>query len=358
MPQQNYENYWKLTNAYTDYNGKGFRNTLKICVEFIDEFKKEEYSQNKYSRLQTRIEKKLKINRISVRKAINQLVKMGFIKPFLISYNIDSIEFINAKSNRKRQSILSKVVYSHSCFEKAVKKESQLHHLNFLIDTLVENGELSIEDITGLMLVDITKYKAGFLNSKELLKFRKEAIKINFAKRKYNQVSHLCNLLGKLDNILFHKHKLYFKEDAQRIFGEELYRGAKKRNPYLHGIYKNLLYSESNEYFNSDKCMVERITYPVLIASHIKPFITCNDTEAYDFNNGFLLSKNIDSLFDLGYITFDNSGKIIFSKKLPNDVVKSVSKYSLDKVFLNNKRKEYLIYHRKNVFEKRYNTGV
>jgi putative restriction endonuclease len=355
MTQQNYENYWKLTNAFTDFNGEGFRITLKICVEFIDEFKKEKYSEDKYSRLQTRIEKKLKINRISIRKAINQLVKMGFIKPFLISYNFDSIEYINAKSNRKRQSILSKVVYSYSCFERAVKKESQLHHLNFLINTLVENGELSIEDITGLMLVDITKYTAGYLNSRELLKYKKEAIKIKFAKRKYNQVSYLCNLLGKLDNILFHKSKLYFKEDAHRIFGEELYRGSKKRNPYLHGIYKNLLYSESNEYFNSDKCMVERIAYPVLIASHIKPFIACNDTEAYDVNNGFLLSKNIDSLFDLGFITFDKNGKIVFSKKLPNDVVKSVSNYSLDIIFLNDKRKEYLDYHRKYVFEKRYN---
>ena len=44
MPQQNYENYWKLTNAFTDYNGEGFRNTLKICVEFIAEFKKEQDS--------------------------------------------------------------------------------------------------------------------------------------------------------------------------------------------------------------------------------------------------------------------------------------------------------------------------
>lgn len=356
MTLQNYENYWKITNAFTDFNGEGFRQTLKICVEFIDEFKKEKYSEDKYSRLQTIIEKKLKINRISVRKAINQLVKMGFIKPFLISYNIDSIEYINAKSNRKRQSILSKVVYSHSCFDRAVKKESQLHHLNFLINTLVENGELSIEDITGLMLVDITKYMAGFLSSRELLKYKNEAIKISFAERKYNQVSYLCNLLSKLDNILFHKSKLYFKEDAERIFGEELYRGAKKRNPYLHGIYRNLLHSESNEYFNSDKCMVERIAYPVLIASHIKPFIVCNDSEAYDVNNGFLLSKNIDSLFDLGYITFDTNGKIIFSKKLPNDVLKSVSNYSLDIIFLNEKRKKYLEYHRKNVFEKRFNT--
>ena len=55
MQQQNYENYWSLTNAFTDYNGDGFLNTLKICIEFIDEFKKEKYNEDKYSRLQIKL---------------------------------------------------------------------------------------------------------------------------------------------------------------------------------------------------------------------------------------------------------------------------------------------------------------
>ena len=93
MKQQNYEDYWSLTNAFTDYNGEGFLETLKISVTFIDEFKEEDYSPEKYSRLQEKIQAKLGIELISVRKAINQLVKLGFINSFLISYNSDSNEY-------------------------------------------------------------------------------------------------------------------------------------------------------------------------------------------------------------------------------------------------------------------------
>ncbi len=159
MPEQNYENYWSLTNAFTDYNGEGFLDTLKICVEFIDEFKKGKYSEDKYSRLQNRIVKKLKINLISVRKAINQLVKMGFINSFLVSYNPDSLEYLKAKTNRKRQSLLSKIVYSNSSFNRAVNENSNLHQLNFLINTWVEVGKLKMEEIIALMLVDIASVK-------------------------------------------------------------------------------------------------------------------------------------------------------------------------------------------------------
>ena len=54
MNVQNYEKYWSFTNAYTDYNGDKFLSTLKICVDFIDEFKDELYSPEKYTRLGTR----------------------------------------------------------------------------------------------------------------------------------------------------------------------------------------------------------------------------------------------------------------------------------------------------------------
>lgn len=357
MKKQKYEDYWEYTAALTKYDGEKFLGTLGICVQFIDKYKSEKYSPKKYTRLQNEIKKFSNINLLSIRKSINQLVKLGFILPFLKSYHPDTVEYIKAKtSNRKRKVLLSKIVYSHSNFNRAVNKDSKLNHVSFLINTLVENGQLTRSEVTGLMLVDISKYpKAGYIKGANLKKFEKEAISIDFIRRKYNQVSHICNLLSKLSDIIWKKNILYFTEDAERIFGPELYAGRKVRIPFLHKNFKDLLYIESNSVLVGDKCMVEKLEYPVLIASHIKPFIDSNDDEAYDVNNGFLLSKNIDSLFDLGYITFDNNGKIIFSKKLPKDVSKFVSNYSLEKIFLNEKRKEYLSYHRENVFEKRFN---
>jgi putative restriction endonuclease len=245
MNEKNYEEYWSLTNAFTDYNGEKFINTLKICVDFINEFIDEEYSSDKYTRLQIRIQNKIDIELISVRKAINQLVKMGFINSFLISYQKESLDYLNAKTNRKRKTLLSKIVYSYSSFNKSINDDSKLHQLNFLINTLVEVGKLSIEDIIALMLVDIAEAEKGYLTRIELNNYVIHANEINFIERKYNQISYLTNLLKKLDDIIFVNNELYFTEDAIEIFGENLELITKKRNPYLHLIYKNQLKEES-----------------------------------------------------------------------------------------------------------------
>jgi len=358
MPEQNYEEYWSLTNAFTDYNGDKFLPTLKICTDFIDEFKNEEYSPEKYTRLQLRIQEVIGIKLISIRKAINQLVKMGFINSFLISYQKESIEYLSSKTNRKRNTILSKIVYSYSSFNKSINDDSKLHQLNFLINTLVEVGKLSKEDIIALMLVDIGSVRKGFLTRMELNHYVIIANQINFIERKYNQIHYLTNLLRKLDDIVFVNNELYFTEDAKQIFGENLEITTRKRNPYLHLIYKNQLKEESFYIYGNEKCMVEQLSYPVLIASHIKPFAKSTEEEAYDPNNGILLSRNIDSLFDLGYITFENDGKIVFATNLKEDVKIFISDYSLDKSFINRERLEYLKYHRDEVFEKRYRTTI
>ncbi len=356
MALQNYEDYWSLTNAFTDYNGSKFLGTLKICIEFIDEFKEIEYSEEKYLSLQEKVQKFLGINLISVRKAINQLVKMGFINSFLLSYPKESTDYINARTNRKRSTLLSKIIYSYSSFNKAISEDSKLHQINFLINTLVEVGKLSQEDIIALMLVNIESYEKGYLTRVELDEFVSKANQINFIERKYNQIGYLTNLLRKLDDIVFVSNELYFTEDAKQIFGENLEVIIRKRNPYLHLIYKNQLKEESFSIYQQENCMVERLAYPVLIASHIKPFFTSTDEEAYDPNNGILLSRNIDSLFDLGYITFENDGRIKFSEteRLNQELKDFIGTYSLDSRFINEKRLEYLEYHRSEVFDKRY----
>lgn len=343
---QNYEEYWSLTNAFTNYNGKSFLTVLEVCINFIYEFKNEPYSEEKYSRLQIKIKNELHLNLISIRKAINQLVKMGFINSFLISYNQDAVEYLNAKTNRKRRSIFSKIVYSNSSFNRSVNNDSTLHQLNFLINTLVENGKLNIEEIIALMLVDIGSVQEGFLNRSELNDYVARAKKIDFIKRKYNQIGYLTNLLKKLDDICFVNNELYFTEDAKQIFGENLENTTRKRNPYLHLLYKNQLKEESFSVFKEEKCMVEKLAYPILIASHIKPFIKSSEEEAYDPNNGLLLSQNLDGLFDKGYISFQDDGTIILSERLSSELKTSLEKYTLDEIFIGNERKKYLSYHR------------
>ena len=54
----------------------------------------------------------------------------------------------------------------------------------------------------------------------------------------------------------------------------------------------------------------------VLRASHIKPWRCCTNEERIDIDNGLLLLPNIDALFDVGLISFDDKGSMLFSKKL------------------------------------------
>lgn len=347
MPQQNYEDYWSLTNAFTKYhlNSKFFK-TLKICVDFIDKYSTEEYSKIKYQRLQSEINNVLPKSDISIRKSINQLVKMGFIEPYLISYHPQAKDFLNARTNKKAETLLSKIVYSNARLNRAVKEESNLKELNFLIKTLIEYGKLSKEEITGLMLVDLSKHKTEFLSQEDLEDYKNHAIKIDFYERKYNQINHFCNLLSKLDDLTFINGDLYFTEDAQRIFGEDLKVVTKGRDPYLHRLYKYQLQEECEEIYGNPMCVLEHLSYPVLIASHIKPFIESDENEAYDPNNGLLLSRTIDSLFDLKYISFSDDGTMLFSNRISEDVKDFWKDYSLEDKILNDERKNYLAYHR------------
>lgn len=107
------------------------------------------------------------------------------------------------------------------------------------------------------------------------------------------------------------------------------------------------------------KCPVTHIEEPnLLIASHIKPWAVCEDKlEKYNPNNGLLLSPLIDKLFDKGYITFNQYGKIVISPLL-NEHDKERISLNTEKVYLENiklhGRIEFLNYHQKYVFRGKF----
>lgn len=65
-------------------------------------------------------------------------------------------------------------------------------------------------------------------------------------------------------------------------------------------------------------CAVTGIAVPeALRASHAKPWAECDtDAERLDVFNGFLLSANLDALFDRFLISFDKAGNLIASNRL------------------------------------------
>nr|WP_265101289.1 HNH endonuclease signature motif containing protein [Helicobacter cetorum] len=51
----------------------------------------------------------------------------------------------------------------------------------------------------------------------------------------------------------------------------------------------------------------------LLIASHIKPWIKCDDKEKIDPKNGIILTPTYDKLFDRGFISFDENKRLLLS---------------------------------------------
>jgi len=92
----------------------------------------------------------------------------------------------------------------------------------------------------------------------------------------------------------------------------------------------------------------------LLIASHIKPWVVCSNTEKVDAKNGFALSPMFDKLFDRGFITFTDDRHIMLSNWI---TPKNYERIGIsDGTFyqrlpIDELRKVYLQYHRQFVFK-------
>jgi hypothetical protein len=92
---------------------------------------------------------------------------------------------------------------------------------------------------------------------------------------------------------------------------------------------------------------------PHLRASHIKPWRDATDAEKLDGNNGLLLSPHVDHLFDRGYITFDDDGRLIISSHLNAPVLGAWSIPAIINVgHFSQEQRGYLAFHRESVFKK------
>ena len=89
----------------------------------------------------------------------------------------------------------------------------------------------------------------------------------------------------------------------------------------------------------------------LLVASHIRPFASCDKSQKYDVENGLLLSPLYDKLFDRGFITFDQQGHIKTTIWLsPSEWNHIPLDYSIQNLHLTPQRKEYLQFHETHVF--------
>ena len=89
----------------------------------------------------------------------------------------------------------------------------------------------------------------------------------------------------------------------------------------------------------------------MLIASHIKPWRDADNQERLDPYNGLLLLPNYDKIFDLGYISFNSKGKIMYSRLLDKFDRETIGlTNNLHLVKLEEQHLKYLKYHNDNCF--------
>jgi hypothetical protein len=101
------------------------------------------------------------------------------------------------------------------------------------------------------------------------------------------------------------------------------------------------------------RCYVTGLAHTeVLRASHIKPWSKSDNRERLDCRNGLLLCPNFDTLFDKGFITFEDDGHIRISPALPREIMAA---FGVDPAFygsdLGAETKAYLAYHREHRFK-------
>lgn len=344
---QVYEKYWEITLEYSDFSSELFNECLQIIVDFIDNNDTSIYTKELYKELQSRVYKfNPKCDFASVRKSINQFLKLGFINNHFTSYHIKTKDFLSANDKEIKRRIYSEIMYDNASFSRSATNESNDNEINFLIKTLEVCKTLTQDNLMALMTCDVSQ--ADFIDKASLDTLTTEILNIKFDKRKYNQRNYLWNICKEvLVGIYIDSNGSLTLEEPNLVEQQQI-KGS--RDPYKQTLYKYDLYNESMLLNGKISCFVENLKYPSLIASHIKPFAECSENEQFDANNGLLLSKNIDHLFDKGWISFDDKGNIMCCQNLEKPLQDYLSQKQLDKKYLNSKRLSYLKYHRENIF--------
>ena len=98
-------------------------------------------------------------------------------------------------------------------------------------------------------------------------------------------------------------------------------------------------------------CSICGVSDPALLnASHIKRWVDSTGKEKTDPDNGLLLCPNHDRLFDKGFISFDEDGKILISNLISESDRIFMNVSGKTRIEMNDKMKEYMGYHRKHYF--------
>ena len=181
-----------------------------------------------------------------------------------------------------------------------------------------------------------TEYKIYIKNKEDVIKL----IDLIFVKK-------LKIKIYDFDNIIYPEHNEIIKsfENDKKINNQTIETVKKVLTNYRTGQqkYRNELLEKWNY-----RCSVTGINQvQILKASHIKPFSESNESEKYDIENGLLLSPNLDSLFDLHLISFNENGNIMLTNSITTETYKTLGiDLNMSLRFITDGTSKYLTIHR------------
>lgn len=98
-------------------------------------------------------------------------------------------------------------------------------------------------------------------------------------------------------------------------------------------------------------CIITKVAEDrILEACHIMPYSLSSDEEKYDVNNGLVMTPTYHKLFDMGFISFNDDGKIKVSPFLSNMNRKRLNLDENKQYRIPKDCAKYLQYHRNNIF--------
>lgn len=381
IKNQHYEKYWKLTLANTNFfkPDGDFIRSLELIVNHIDKYNLASKSEEELLKTPSQLNQDVvhsheleeKLSRIfpksdptgaSIRKQINQCIKLGFIKPYFKGYVKSAKEYIKAnKTEDQLRQIFSDTVYQYASFNSSQTKDcTNTNQIKFLVNTLLNKKEkyLTKADLIGLMNMDISNKE--FATDDEISRNSLWAKESGFEDRKYNQIRYIKSILKKMN--LFEvgndsEYIICLASDAKDYLPSK--NSNVKRDAYRFANMKKEVYEESKRIYGRKVCWYTKKPSEGLVVSHIYASADAlrnyDIDEAYDPNNALLLSPgDVDQYFDKHKMTFDDTGKPIFSDKVRTDFISESlnNNYCIDKNILNESRKKYLKIHNKE-FNKR-----
>lgn len=105
--------------------------------------------------------------------------------------------------------------------------------------------------------------------------------------------------------------------DAFRRETARMPRSTEAERVVVQRVGQNLFRAALLDYWQGQCCVTGLAVPELLRASHIKPWAACeSDNERLDVFNGLLLAPHLDALFDGGWISFADNGKLLISEAL------------------------------------------